>query len=104
MSSPQRRRPFMAHKRKTQGASDRRRFNELDRDRITQPMRVRRADKGAAGFVEAEIFVADQTCRDEAVSAGVVELDKETGAGDAGNMAVEDRADPIGKEMCDQPV
>ena len=42
--------------------------------------------------------------RHEAVGAGIVELDEQAGAGDAGNAALEGRADAVGEEMRDQPV
>ena len=74
------------------------------RHRIAEPVRHRAADKGAAGFVEAEIFVADGARRDKAVGAGLVELDEQAGARDAGNMPVECRADAVGQKMRDQPV
>ena len=55
-------------------------------------------------LVVAEIFVADGARRDEAVGAGLVELDEQAGARDAGDAAFEGRADAVGEEMRDQPV
>src|SRR6202451_3408369 len=94
----------MAHELETQGAGDRRCFDQFHGHRIAEPMGFRVPDEGAAAFVETKIFVADEARRDESVGAGVVELDEQAGAGDAGNMAVEGRADPIGEKMRDQPV
>ena len=41
-----------------------------------------------ARLVETEIFIADVARRNEAVGAGLVELDEQAGARDAGNVAV----------------
>src|SRR5271154_1360414 len=99
LSSPLRRGFVMANKLETQRSRNRRRFDQLDRDRIAEPVGQRAADEGAPGFVKAEIFIADQARRNKAVGAGLVELDEQSGAGDAGNVAVESGADAIGEEM-----
>src|SRR5580704_1466833 len=66
----------MAHKLETQGARHRRGFDQFDRDRIAEPMRFRVTDEGPASLVEAIILVADQARRNEAIGAGVVELNE----------------------------
>ena len=53
----------MAHKLKTQGAGNGRGFDQFDSDRIAKPMGFGIADKGAAGLVETEILVADESGR-----------------------------------------
>src|SRR6185312_6417507 len=67
LSSPLRARRSMAHKPKTQGARNWRRFDQLDRHRIAEPVGFRAADKRAAGLVEAKVFVADGARRNKAV-------------------------------------
>ena len=57
------------------------------------------ADQRMPVFVIAEILLADGTCRNEAVGAGVVELDEQAGAGGAGDMAFEGRADASGNTI-----
>src|ERR1700692_2659358 len=104
MSSLLLRRARMAHELETQGAGDRRGLDQLHGDRIAEPMGFGMANECAAAFVKAEIFVADEARRNETVGAGVVELDEQAGAGDAGYMAVEGRADPVGQKVRDQPV
>src|SRR6202051_1035558 len=93
MSSLLLRRARMAHELETQGAGDRRGLDQFHTDRIAEPMGFGMADERAGGFVKTKIFVADESRRDEPVGAGVVELDEQAGAGDAGNMAVEGGAD-----------
>src|SRR5215213_5112704 len=41
----------------------------------------------------AKVFVPNGTRRNDAIGAGIVELDEQTGAGDAGNAALERDAD-----------
>ena len=91
----------MSDKLKSERAGDRRRLDELHRDRIAEPVPHSAADKRAAGFVEAEILVADGAGRDKAVGAGLVELDKQAGTRDAGNVSIEGRADAVGQKMRD---
>src|SRR5258708_7295418 len=62
------------------------------------------ADQGMAVLVVAEIIRADGARRDEAVGAGVVELDEQAGAGGARDVALEGRADAVGEEMGEQAV
>ena len=97
-------RSMLLDQSKSQCSGDRRRLDKFDRNRIAKAMRCRSADEGAAGLVEAEIFPADIARRDEAVSTGLIEFDKEPGAGHPRNMGIEQRADPVGKEMRDQPI
>ncbi len=92
------------HELETQRAGDRRRLDQFDGHRIAEPVGYRAPDKSAARFVEAEIFVADGARRNKTVGAGLVEFDEQAGAGDAGNMAVESGADPVGQKMRDEPV
>ena len=87
-----------------QRSGDRRRLDEFDGDGIAEPVRRGAADKGAACLVKAKIFLADAASRNETVGAGLVEFDKESGARDRGNVAVENRADAVGQEMGDQPI
>ena len=51
-----------------------------------------------------EIIIAEAAGRDEAVSAGVVELDEQPRPGDAADAAFEGRADLLAQEMRDEPV
>src|SRR5262245_64191023 len=55
-------------------------------------------------FMVAKIFAADGAPGNEAVRAGVVELDEQTGAGGAGNVSLEGCADAVGEEMREQAV
>src|SRR5215470_7659085 len=57
-----------------------------------------------AVLVVAKIIGADGARRDEAVGAGVVELDEQAGAGGARDVALEGRADAVGEEMREQAV
>ena len=87
-------------------AGDRRGLDQPHRDAIAEPVGLAAAvaDQRVAVLVIAEIVVADGARRDEAVGAGVVELDEQAGAGHAGDAALERRADAIGEEMREQPV
>src|SRR5579872_4116326 len=91
-------------KPKAQRAGDRGRFDKLDGDRITEPMRGRAADESAAGLVKTEVLLADSARRNKTIGAGFVELDEQTGPGYPRNMAVENRADAVGQEMGDQAI
>src|SRR5579862_6809992 len=104
LSSLLTRRIGMAHKLETQCASNRRRLDQLDADRIAEPVDFGMTDKRAAAFVKAKIFIADGAGRNETVGAGLIELDEQTGAGDAGNMPAECRADAISQKMRNQAV
>jgi len=108
MSSPLRRTRSAARllidEPEAERASNRRRLDEFDGDRIAEPVRRRAADKSAAGLVKAKIFVADGARRNETVRAGFVEFDKQSGARHPGNVPVENRADAVGQEMRDQPI
>ena len=55
-------------------------------------------------LVVAEIFIANGARRYEAVGAGLAQLHEQAGAGDAGDAAIEGRADAVGEEMRDQAV
>jgi hypothetical protein len=94
----------MPHKPETQCAGNRRCLNQFDGHRIAKPVGSRIADERAARFVKAEIFIADVARWNKAVRASFVEFDEQAGAGDSRNMSIEYGADPIGKEMCDQPI
>ena len=79
-------------KLEAQRAGDRRRLDQLDRDAVAEPVASRRCGRrpcACAVLVVAEVLVADGARRDEAVGAGVVELDEQAGAGDAGDAALE---------------
>src|SRR5437016_13714489 len=65
---------------------------------------ARIADQGMLVLVVPEIFAADRARRNESVGAGLVKLNEQTGAGDAGNAAVEGGADAVGEVMRQQPV
>ena len=56
------------------------------------------------GLVIVEIFCAERADRNQAVGAGIAELDEQSGTGDAGNPALKGGANPVGEEMRDQPV
>src|SRR5262249_59622345 len=62
------------------------------------------AEQGMAALVVAEIMGADGARRDEAVGAGVVELNEQAGAGSPGDVALEGRADAVGEETGEQAV
>src|SRR5579863_8869590 len=62
------------------------------------------ADEGVARLVVAKIFVADVARGYEPVGAGLVKLDEQAGARDAGNMTGKGGADAVGQEMCDQAI
>src|SRR5262249_26319760 len=87
-----------------QRAGDRRRFDELDADRIAEPMRRRTADKSAANLVKAKIFIPDRARRNESIRTSFVEFDEQSGARHPRNMPVENRSDATGEEMDDQPI
>jgi hypothetical protein len=63
-----------------------------------------RADQRVARLVIVEIFSPQRADRDQAVGAGVAELDEQPGAGDAGDAALKGRADTVGEKMRDQAV
>ena len=63
-----------------QRAGNRRRFDQLDRNRVAETMRCRTADEGASRLLKPEILFADVARRDKPVRAGFVELDKQAGA------------------------
>src|SRR6516165_4279299 len=90
----------------SQRARDRRGLDQPHRDAIAEAVRLAAlsADQGMAVLVVAEIIGADGARRDEAVGAGVVELDEQAGAGGARDVALEGRADAVGEEMGEQAV
>ncbi len=57
-----------------------------------------------AALVIVEIFRAKGSDRDQPVGAGLAQLDEQAGAGDAGDAALETRADAVGEVMRDQAV
>ena len=59
-----------------QRTGNRRRFDELDGNRIAEPVRVRAADESAAGFVKAKIFLADVARRNETIRSGFIEFNE----------------------------
>src|SRR5205814_3722440 len=73
-------------------------------DRRADAPRRSIADQCMAGLVIPEIIIAEAAGRDEAVSAGVVELDEQPRPGDAADAAFEGRADLLAQEMRDEPV
>src|SRR5437899_4644502 len=78
-----------------QCTGDRRRLDEAHRDCIAEPIGLCAgvADQRVGALVVAEIFLAERRRRDEAIGAGVVELDEQAGARDAADVPVEDGAD-----------
>src|SRR5262245_24319965 len=78
-------------KLESQRARDRRRLDEAHGDAIAEPVRLAApvADQSMPILVIAEIIRADGARRDEAVRAGVVELDEQPGARRAGNVTFE---------------
>src|SRR5215213_7913029 len=93
-------------KLEAQGAGDRGGFHQPHGNRIAQPIGFSAAvaDQRMAALVEAKEFIADGARRNEAVGAGLVQLDEESRAGDAADAAFELRPDAVGEEMRDQPV
>src|SRR5438876_7185762 len=89
-----------------QRAGDRCCFYQTDVDHVPQPVHgtAARADQRMAGLVIVVIFATERADRDQPVGAGVLELDEQPGAGDAGDAALKRRADAIGEMMRDQPV
>ena len=87
-------------------ARDRRCLDELYLDAVAEPVGLAGAiaDHGVALFVVAVIVRPDRRGRHEAVGAGLGELDEQPGPGDAGDPALEGRADPVGEVMGDEPV
>jgi hypothetical protein len=86
-----------------EGAGERRCLDELDLDAVAKAMHFAcaRADHGMARLVVVEIVGAQRAHRHEPVGAGLVELDEQPGAGDAGDAPVEGRADAVGQPMGD---
>src|SRR5262249_44778436 len=87
-----------------QRAGDRRRLDEFDTDRIAEPMRRRTAHKSPANLVKAKIFVPDRARRNESIRTSFVEFDEQSGARHPRNLPAENRPDPTGEEMGDQPI
>src|SRR5215813_10822395 len=89
-----------------QRAGDRYSFYQTDVDDVPQPVHgtAARADESMPRLVIIEIFRTQRTDRHQPVGAGIVELDEQAGAGDAGNPALEGGADAIGKVMRDQAI
>src|SRR5262249_15189757 len=96
----------IGEKFESQRARERRRLDQAHGDAVSQPVRqaAALADEGMAILVVAKIFAADGARGNEAVRAGVVELDEQTGAGGAGNVSLEGCADAVGEEMREQAV
>ena len=96
----------LGEKFESQRARDGRGLDEPHRDAIAEAGRLAaaRADQGVAVLVVAEIIGADGARRNEAVGAGIVELDEQAGAGGARDVALEGRADAVGEEMGEQAV
>src|SRR5262244_2245458 len=89
-----------------QRARHRDRLHQLDRDLVAEPVGLagRLADQRMGGLVESKIVIAERSGRDEAIGAGLVELDEQAAAHDAADAAGESRADLLAQEMRDQPV
>src|SRR5215475_3568225 len=96
----------LGEKFESQRAGDRRRLHQLDGDAVAEPVRLAAAvaDQRMPTLVVAEEIGADGARRDEAIGAGVVELDEQAGAGGAGNVPFEGGADAVGEEMREQAV
>src|SRR5262245_33790536 len=75
----------------SQRARGRRGLDEPHRDAIAEAVRLAAAgaDERMAVLVVAEIIGADGARGDEAVGAGIVELDEQAGAGGARDVALE---------------
>src|SRR5689334_1569174 len=108
MSSPlrgSRRTPGMAADQpEAQCAGDRSGLNELDSDRIAEPVRFRTAHESAACLVKAEILLADAARRNKTIGTGFVEFDEKPGTRHPRNVPVENRTDAIGQKMRDQSI
>src|SRR5258708_22825286 len=77
-----------------QRTSDRRRLDQTHCDRIAEPRGLAAgvADQGVGALVVAEIVLAQGRRRDEAVGAGIVELDEQAVARDAADAPAKDVA------------
>src|SRR6266404_3869980 len=97
--------PF-GQKLESQGTRNRGGLDQFDRHRIAQPVALAGMvpDQRMARLVVAVIVRAERARRNEAVRAGVVELDEQSRARDPADAARESRADAVGEEMRDQPV
>ena len=80
--------------------------DEAHRNRIAEPIGLSAgvADERMGALLVTKIFIAQGRGRNEAVGAGVVELDEQAGSGDAADAPLEDDTDAIGKEMGDQAI
>ena len=81
-------------------------FYQTNVDHVTQPVHgtAARADQRVAGLVVIEIFRSQGADRDQAVGAGIAELDEQSGPGDAGDAALKGGPDAIGEKMRDQAI
>src|SRR5215211_8516319 len=75
-------------------------------DNVTQPVHgtAARADQRVARLVVVVIFRAKRADRNQPISAGILQLHEQAGAGDAGDSGLKTRADLVGQEMRDEPV
>src|SRR5438270_2076453 len=89
-----------------QRAGDRCCFYQTDVDHVPQSVHgtAARADQRMAGLVIVVILGTERADRDQPVSAGILELDEQPGAGDAGDAALKRRADTVGEMMRNQPI
>src|SRR5262245_59087733 len=96
----------LRQKLESQGAGDRRGLDQAHGAPVAEPVGLAAAvaDQRVAILVIAEIFAPDGARRNEAVGAGIVELDEQAGARDPRDVAVEGRADAVGEEMREQSV
>src|SRR5207302_10557358 len=81
-------------------------FDVADGTAIAQPLRFAAAlgPQRMSVLMVAKILITDGACRNEAVGAGLVELDEQSGARDPGNVTFERRTDPIGQKMREQAI
>ena len=81
----------LRQKLESQRTRDRRGLDQAHGHAVAEPVGLAAAvaDQRVTVFVIAEILAADRARRNEPVGAGIVELDEQSGAGDAGNVSVE---------------
>src|ERR1700731_2116625 len=72
-------------------------------DDVTEPVHgtAACADQRVACLIVIEILRPQRADRDQAVGAGIAELDEQPGAGDAGDAALKSSSDAVGEEMRD---
>src|SRR5204863_7458576 len=93
----------LGQKFKSKGAGNRYRLDQAHRHRVAEPVGFtgRAADHRMFMFAKLEIIIADGSCRDEAVRAGVLKLYKQPRARHPRYASFECRPNVVGKAMRD---